>query len=130
MADQIQQTKQVNSDGTASVQTTEVVDNRNDTIDNASVAARILWFITAVIAIILAFRFILILTGANSANGFANFVYAVSHPFAAPFFGLFSYQQVYGVAKFEASTLVAIAVYTLIGYGLTKLVTIRRTHQA
>ena len=126
MADQVKQTRQVNSDGTASVQTTEVVDNSNQKVDNTSLAARIIWFIGGVLAVLLAFRFVFILLGANSSNGFADFIYTVSHPFAAPFFGLFGYEQVYGEAKFEVSTLVAIFVYLLAAYGIAKLLTIRR----
>jgi hypothetical protein len=126
MADQIQQTRQVNSDGTASVQTTEVVDNHKDVASKPSVAARLVWLIAGVISGILAFRFIFILLGANRNNGFADFIYTVSHPFAAPFFGLFSYDETIGEAKFELSTLVAIVVYLLVALVIAKLVTIRR----
>ena len=129
MADQIQQTRQVNSDGTASVRTTELVDN-TDTVDTKdSIASRVVWFIAGIIITLLAFRFVFILLGANSGNGFANFIYTVSHPFASPFFGIFNYQQQYGQAKFELSSLVAIAVYALVAYGITMLLTIRRPRQ-
>ena len=130
MAEQIKQERQVNSDGTASVRTTEVVNDTAQTVDNASVAARVVWFIGGTIAVLLAFRFVFILLGADSSNGFANFIYTVSHPFAAPFFGLFGYEQVYGEAKFEVSTLVAIFVYLLVAYGIAKLITIRKPRQA
>lgn len=125
MADQIQQTRQVNSDGTASVRTTEIVSDSHTRADAAdSVAARIMWFIAGVIAVLLGFRFVFILLGASSGNGFANFIYTASHPFAAPFFGLFSYKQQYGTARFELSTLVAIVVYLLVAYGIVKLIDI------
>ena len=129
MADQIRQTKQVNSDGTASVQTTEVVDNTRQTVSKSSLAARVIWLIVSVVAALLAFRFMFILLGANRSNGFADFIYTVSHPFASPFFGLFNYEQVYGEAKLEFSTLVAIFVYILVGYGISKLITIRQPGQ-
>ncbi len=130
MTDQIQQTRQVNSDGTTSVQTTEVVNNTDDTVDNTYVAARVVWFIAGTLATLLAFRFFLILFGANSVNPFTNFIYAVTYPFAAPFFGIFSYTQEYGIARFEASTLLAILVYLLIALGIVKLITIRQPQQA
>jgi uncharacterized protein YggT (Ycf19 family) len=76
--------------------------------------------------VLLAFRFALVLMGANPANGFANFIYTVSHPFAAPFFGLFGYSLRYGVSRVELSTLVAIAVYALVAFGIARLVTIRQ----
>jgi uncharacterized protein YggT (Ycf19 family) len=129
MADQIQQTKQVNSDGTASVRTTQLVDNTSNQLDSTSTIARIVWFIGGLLAVLLAFRFVFILLGANASNGFVNFIYAVSHPFAAPFFGIFGYKQVYGEAKFELSTLVAIFVYLLVAYGIAKLITIRKPRQ-
>ncbi|CAN5154654.1 hypothetical protein BH09PAT3_BH09PAT3_6690 [soil metagenome] len=126
MAEQIQQTRRVNSDGTASVETTEVVDTGNDVARKDSIASRIVWFIAGVIAALLAFRFVFVLLGANSSNGFADFIYTVSHPFAAPFFGIFGYTQTYGEAKFEFSTLLAIVVYLLVAYGISKLLTIRQ----
>lgn len=127
MADPIQQTRQVNSDGTASVKTTEIVSNPNNRQVGAdSIAARIVWFIAGVIATLLAFRFVFILLGASSGNGFANFIYSASHPFASPFFGLFNYTQQYGTARFELSTLVAVIVYLLVAYGIARLLTILR----
>lgn len=115
--------------------TTEVVD-RNDagTVREVSearlsgpvLAARIIWFITGVILVLLGFRFVFALLGANPANAFANFIYNASHPFVAPFFGLFGYDLQYGVSRFETFTLVAMLVYLIIGWGLAKLVTIGR----
>jgi uncharacterized protein YggT (Ycf19 family) len=89
-------------------------------------AKRVIWFITDVILILLAFRFVLALLGANPSNGFANFIYEVSHPFVAPFFSLFSYNQRFGVSRFETYTLVAMLVYLVIAWGLTKLLDIGR----
>lgn len=88
---------------------------------------RIIWFAAGVILVILAFRFVLALLGANTTNPFANFVYDISHPFVAPFFSLFSYDNInYGVSRFEVYTLVAMAVYAVIAWGLTALVDISR----
>jgi hypothetical protein len=75
---------------------------------------------------LLAFRFILALLGANPGNWFANFIYDVSHPFVAPFFGLFSYNYQYGVSKFETYTLVAMVVYAVVAWILAALVNINR----
>ncbi|MBC7581865.1 YggT family protein [Aeromicrobium sp.] len=97
-----------------------------DKADTTNTAVRIIWFITGVVLTLLAFRFVLILLGANQANGFVNFIYSLSHPFAAPFFGIFSYDQTLGVAKFELSTLVAMLVYSLVAFGIVRLLTIRR----
>jgi len=91
-----------------------------------NVATRLVWFIAGVILVLLVFRFVFVLLGANPANGFANFIYTTSHPFVAPFFGLFSYNLRYGVSRVEIYTLVAMAVYALVAYGLAKLININR----
>lgn len=70
-----------------------------------------------VISVILSFRFVLLLLGANPNNGFANFIYQVSQPLAAPFVTLFGSNPTLGQSVFELPTLIAIAVYALLGYG-------------
>lgn len=89
-----------------------------------NVAARLVYLIGGVIIALLALRFLLALLGANPDNAFANFIYTVSHPFAAPFFGLFSYDQTLGSSRFELGTLVAMVVYALLTGLLARLVTI------
>jgi len=86
----------------------------------------IIWFVCGVLLVLLAFRFILALLGANPSNWFANFIYTVSHPFVAPFFGLFSYNYHYGVSRFEIYTLVAMVVYAVIAWILSALVNLNR----
>ena len=135
MSEHIEQLRRVSGNGVAT-RTTRVIDDdsTDDNVDTAtpaeaestSVAARVVWLIAGIIIAILAFRFVFVLLGANPANGFANFIYTLSHPFAAPFFGLFGYSLRYGVSRFELSTLVAMAVYALVAYGITKLLTIRQ----
>lgn len=90
-------------------------------------AARIVWFIGGLIVTILSIRFILMLLGANLANAFANLIYTVSEPLVAPFIGIFGYNSPhYGVARFEAYTLFAIAIYALVAYGIARLITINQ----
>lgn len=100
---------------------TQVTETR---VGGAVLAARIITFITSALLILLALRFALVLLGANPANGFADFIYDISHPFVSPFFGLFGYDLNYGVSRFETYTLVAMAVYAIVGYGLARLVTL------
>ena len=92
----------------------------------ATLAQRVIRYITGAVMALLALRFVLALLGANQGNGFADFVYTLSYPFVAPFFGLFGYQMQYGVARLEIETLVAMAVYALVGFGLAKLAGIRK----
>lgn len=112
----------------------EVVD---DPADDAVVAAspnyglniisRIIWFVAGVILLLLAFRFVLALLGANTTNSFAQFIYNTSHPFVAPFFNLFNYNSIqYGISRFEVYTLIAMAVYAAIAWVLAALANIGR----
>ena len=127
MSEHIQQVKKVTNGG-VTTETTRVDDK--DSVapaaqsQQASIAARIVWYIAGVVLVLLALRFVLVLLGANPANGFTNFIYTISHPFAAPFFGIFGYSLKYGVSRVELSTLVAMAVYALVAYGIARLLTI------
>ena len=91
-----------------------------------NVAERIVWYIAGVLLVLLGFRFLLSLLGANTTNGFANFIYSASHPFVAPFFNLFSYNTSYGTSRFEIYTLVAMLVYAVVAWGIARLVTLSR----
>lgn len=126
MADKEQSAREVRTTdeqvGSTNVQR-EVVTERTAT-PTSIVAQRVVWYITGVIVALLALRLILQLLGANEGNGFVDFVYALSGVFAAPFFGMFSYEPSYGVSYFEVSTLVAILIYSLIGWGVAQLFTL------
>lgn len=117
MAEQI--TTQRNADGSVT-ETRRAV--REPVSESQNVLTNIIWFVVGVILLLLAFRFVLALLGANPGNWFASFIYSASHPFVAPFFGLFSYNYRYGVSEFEIYTLVAMVVYAVIGWLLTALV--------
>ncbi len=101
----------------------EVVSERANAPANL-VMQRVVWYIVGVIVALLALRFVLLLLGANQGNGFVDFIYGLSGVFASPFYGIFSYQPSYGQSTFEVSTLVAIAVYVLVGWGIAKLTTL------
>lgn len=90
------------------------------------VVRRIVWFIAGVVIALLAIRMVLLLLAANQGNAFVDFIYNLSAVFAAPFYGIFSYQPTYGSSTFEVSSLVAIIIYALIAWGLAKLLTLNR----
>ena len=96
-----------------------------DEVSGAVIAQRIVWFIVGVIDAIIAIRFVLLLLGANHDAGFVDFVYSISNPLVAPFTGIFG-QPTYGVSVFEISSLLAIIIYTLIGWGIVKLIGLTR----
>lgn len=87
---------------------------------------RVVWYITGVIIALLVLRFILLLLAANEDAGFVSFIYAISSFFAAPFFGIFNYQPTYGQFTLEVSTIVAVLVYALVGWGVAKLAVLSR----
>jgi len=89
-----------------------------------TVAARIVSLIGGIIVALLGIRFVFALLGANPANQFANFIYSVSHPFVAPFVGLFRINEQLGVVRFEFETLIAIAFWALITWMIVRLLTI------
>jgi len=101
---------------------------QTERVSRQMIGTRILWLVTGILLILLAFRFVLALLGANLANPFANFIYSGSYPFVAPFFGLFGYHYTYGVSQLELFTLVAMAVYTVIAWIIDKAINITRTN--
>lgn len=90
---------------------------------------RAVWFLAGVIIVLLALRVLLLLLAANQGNAFVDFIYTLGGMFAAPFYGIFSYEPAYGKSVFEISSVVAIAVYALVAWGITKLVTLTRPHE-
>lgn len=92
----------------------------------SEVIAQIIYFLIGALEALLAIRVILSMLGANRENQFADFMYSLSYPFVAPFFGLFGYQVQYGVARLEIETIVAMIVYAVIGWGLIQLSRIGR----
>ena len=94
-------------------------------LSGVEVAQRIVWFIVGAISVVIALRFVLLLLGANQAAGFTDFVYGLSGVFVAPFTGIFG-TPAYGTSAFEISSILAIVVYLLVGWGITKLLTIGR----
>ncbi len=130
MADRVERVTKVVDNTQAPVQptaqTTEVREVSEARASGTTLAERIIWYVTGVLLVLLAFRFVLAFLGANPSNAFADFIYDASHPFVSPFFSLFGYNLQYGVSRFEIFTLVAMAVYAIVAWGITKLVTLNR----
>lgn len=81
----------------------------------------VIWLIMLFIEALIGLRVGLLALAANPANAFANFIYDVSYPFVAAFSGLVSDRAV-NDGVLEISSLVAMAVYFLLGLGLIILV--------
>ncbi|QBD76409.1 YggT family protein [Ktedonosporobacter rubrisoli] len=80
----------------------------------------IIYFLLTVLEIILILRFVFRLLGANQSNEFIHALYDVSYVFTAPFNGIFGEPAVQAHV-FELSTLIAMLIYALIGWGLVSL---------
>ena len=70
-------------------------------------------FLLLVLESALAFRLAFQLGGANSTNGFVDFIYDVSHPFQAPFAGIANHSTS-GSTVFEPETVIAMAVWAAV----------------
>jgi len=81
---------------------------------------QVVWYIVGLLEILMAFRFVLKLLAANPAAGFSKFIYTVSYIFVAPFLSVFRITRVEGNI-FEWTTLLAMAVYLLIGWGIIRI---------
>jgi hypothetical protein len=87
-----------------------------------------IYYILGVIEILLAFRFIFRILGANSQNAFVSFLYSVASFFSTPFSGIFNSFVPYGLAAksvFEPSIIIGMAVYAVIAWGLVGLLSMR-----
>jgi hypothetical protein len=81
---------------------------------------QIIWYILGVIEVLLAFRVVLKMLGANINSPFVSLIYVLSDPLALPFRGIFNVAVSQG-SVFEWSTLVAMAVYAVIAWGIIQL---------
>ena len=82
---------------------------------------RILWSILAFLEILLAFRIGLRLMAANPNSGFAVLIYGITGIFVGPFNGLFA-TPASGGSSLEVTTLIAMAVYALIFWGVAYVI--------
>lgn len=88
---------------------------------------QIVWYILGIVEVLLAFRFVLKLLGANPGAGFTDFIYGITYPFATPFLSVFQNSQIVSGSIFEWTTLLAMLVYWVIAMGIIKLFLMGRT---
>jgi hypothetical protein len=98
--------------------------------DYSDRAVQVVWWIVGFVDILLAIRFLLKLLGGSTVSGFVTFMYNVTQPLVAPFHGIFN-TTVQGRSILEPESLVAIAIYSLIGWGIVSLIRLMtRTRRA
>ena len=81
---------------------------------------QVIWYILAVIEILLGFRMTLKALGASQLSGFTSLIYALSDPLALPFSGILR-STVSDTSTLEWSTVIAAIVYAFIAYGIVYL---------
>jgi hypothetical protein len=88
-------------------------------------AIQSVWWLVGFVDVLIAIRFFLKLFGANPAP-FVRFMYDVTWPLVAPFHGIFNTTQE-GRSILEPESLVAMAIYALIGWGIVSLIRLMTT---
>ncbi|MCF8019394.1 MAG: YggT family protein [Vallitaleaceae bacterium] len=94
---------------------------------------KIVMYILGILEALLAFRFVFRLLGANPGSPFVSAIYSLSDLFLVPFVGIFRTGTAQGIettAYLEAATLIAMAVYALLAYGIIRIVEIMKKPQA
>lgn len=84
---------------------------------------RIMWSVVGLLEVLLGLRFVLKLIAANPESGFAAFIYGITGPFIAPFALLVGTPTTGGIIL-EVTTLIAMAVYALIFWGVAHVLQI------
>ncbi|HSX27748.1 MAG TPA: YggT family protein [Patescibacteria group bacterium] len=85
----------------------------------------LVYYVTGLVEILLAFRFVFKVLGANPNSGFASLIYSLTDVFLKPFSGIFSSATSRGAettSVFDPAILIAMVVYALIGWGVAKLI--------
>jgi hypothetical protein len=84
---------------------------------------QMVWLLLGLIEAVIALRVIFKLIGVNAANPFAALIYSVSNPFVAPFASLTGAPAA-GAMVFEITSIIAMLVYLLIGWGIERILNI------
>ncbi|GAB4200067.1 MAG: hypothetical protein OHK0022_20820 [Roseiflexaceae bacterium] len=95
----------------------------------AATAARVnqvVYFLFGIINVLIAIRFVLLALGASQASDFVRLIYGLTQPFVAPFLGIFG-EPVIQNSVIEWASLVAIVIYSLLAYGISRLLAIAFT---
>lgn len=107
--------------------TQNVAPTNTDQATNYQTIEYLIYFIFGALDILLIFRLILRLTGANGYSAFVGLIYSLTGVFIMPFQGIFQQATAQGAvttAVLEPATLVAIVVYAILAVGIVKLIRI------
>ena len=87
-----------------------------------------IYYILGVIEVLLGFRLIFKLLGANAGNGLVNALYTMTKGLIAPFIGIFSIFAKRSTAisvVFEPAVILAMIVYAVIALGIVNLIRLK-----
>lgn len=79
----------------------------------------LIWFLIAIVIVLIFVRFLLLLFGARTGVPFVDFWYGITAPLIAPFAGMFGNIDTYNTytgQRIELEALVGMVVYGLVGY--------------
>ena len=91
---------------------------------NSQTVEYLVYFFFGALEVLLAFRLVLKLMGANVASAFVGLIYGLTGIFILPFEGIFRRGFTQGIettSVLEPSTLVALIVYAVLAWGIVKL---------
>lgn len=97
---------------------------RNTAAEQRLTIARVtqfLWLLFGILEGLIAIRVVLKLIGANTAAYFTRLIYGITDVFLWPFLGITGTPSV-GAFQLEISAIIAMLVYALIAWGITKLI--------
>ena len=88
---------------------------------------KLIYYILSLLEILLAFRFVFKLLGANPGNVIVSYVYSISQKLLTPFTTIFRTAVTTGIetkSVFEPGTIIAMVFYALIAWGIVKIITV------
>lgn len=91
---------------------------RQNILDRTS---RIIYFLVGALEVLLLLRFVFKILGAEPNSGIVSFIYGLSNPFTIFFNGILSDYKISSNSVLELSTLVAMALYALLAWGVVAL---------
>ncbi|MFZ2200133.1 MAG: YggT family protein [Microgenomates group bacterium] len=106
---------------------TDLIEETKIGASTAETSEYLVYYFFGALEILLAFRLVLKLAGASIASGFVKMIYGLTGIFTWPFEGIFRRAFTQGVettSVLEPATIVALAVYAIVAWGIVKLVRI------
>ena len=92
---------------------------------SSQTAMYLTYFILGILEIMLLFRFVFKLSGANPNSGFVSFIYGMTQMLILPFRGIFPVATTDGAVAlgvFEPQTIVAMIVYSVLAWGVVQFI--------